>query len=183
VSLILASTEPIKVLKATTPAAATCTDTPLAPPAEIAADRANAWMLPSDNAFTATPPAVVSTVESSIADSVLLRSCCSPGPPKRRLPPQPPACATEMAAREEHRPDGRAVLRAHLDVVARVHVAADDRRLVATLDGVERHRACRGNADRHATADGHRDGGGDRQGIDDPRVAQLDRVASMTVTR
>ena len=67
---MLASVEPVVVLKATTPAAATCTDTAPAPPAEIAAERANAWMPASDTAFTATPPPVVSTVESSIVASV-----------------------------------------------------------------------------------------------------------------
>ena len=38
------------------------------------------------------------------------------------------------------------------------------------------HRARGGDADRHVRAGGHRNGGGDRQRIDDPRIAQADRV-------
>ena len=63
----------------------------------------------------------------------------------------------------------------HLDVADCVHVTADDRRLVATRDGVVCHCTRGGDGDRSGSADGHRNGGCHRQGIDDARIAELDR--------
>ena len=96
---MLASTEPVRVLKATTPAAATFTDTPLPPPTAIEAARAKAWMLSSDSASTVTVPAVASTVELSIVASVppsilLLARAKEAATPTET----PPLAATEMAA-------------------------------------------------------------------------------------
>ena len=95
---MLASTEPVRVLNANTPAAATFTDTPVPPPTATAAERANAWMLSSDNASTVTPPAVLSTVESSIVASVLPTMMLVASVTDRATPTDtPPLAATEMA--------------------------------------------------------------------------------------
>ena len=54
---------------------------------------------------------------------------------------------------------------------------ADDGSLETAFDGVERHGARHRHGDRRATTtDGHRDGGSHCQRVDDPRVAQLDRL-------